>query len=104
MKLYLVHCGFYDSNIGSGIFENHTDFFVVGKDFDEARARVKIEPGYQEMKMHVDGVIEIRAVQGYTLNLTENSALNGQSDLVNFRYRDLATKPVTATVTEPVTT
>jgi len=39
-KLFLIHLGYYD-DIGSGIYESHTNFFMVASDFDNAKEKAK---------------------------------------------------------------
>ena len=41
MKLYMVHCGFYDADICEGLYESHVNYFVAAEDFAGARARAK---------------------------------------------------------------
>jgi hypothetical protein len=67
MKLYLVHCGFYDPVAGDGIYEIHTNLFVVAESFADAKLKAKALPEYQKKKMHVDGIQEIEKVQGYEM-------------------------------------
>jgi len=47
MKLYLVHCGFYDPAVCDGLFESHVNFFVAAKNFEEARLNAKKLPEFQ---------------------------------------------------------
>ena len=41
MKLYLIHTGYYDKNIGEGFYEQHTNIFVVAKNAYSAKQKVK---------------------------------------------------------------
>ena len=59
MKLFLLHCGYYDREVGSGIFEAHVDLFVAAEDFTSARAVVKALPEFKAKQMHVDGVLQL---------------------------------------------
>ena len=94
MKLFLVHCGFYENDIADGIYESHANFFVVASDFAEARLKAKELPEFQARRMHVDGLQEIEAVAGHRVTLIEDTALAGQSLLKSHKHRDLApTKP-----------
>jgi hypothetical protein len=95
-KLYLVHCGFYDLEILDGIYESHVNFLIPAASFEDARAKVKLEPDFQKKRMHVDGLQEIQAVRGHRISLTEDPALAGQTISVSNRHRDLAPKPATA--------
>ena len=62
MNLYLVHCGYYDNEISSGIYEFHVNFMVAAMSFEDARAKAKEIPEFRAKKMHVDGLQEIAAV------------------------------------------
>jgi len=77
MKLFLVHCGFTDSELGSGIFESHIDVFVAAEDFTAAKAKAKALPEFKKRKMHVDGVLALEAASGYRVVLEEDAALAG---------------------------
>ena len=68
MKLFLIHCGYYDQS-SQGIFESHTNFFVAASDTESARKRAKQLDEYKERRMHIDGVVEINSVDGFTVNL-----------------------------------
>lgn len=92
MKLYLVHCGFYDSDLCDGIYESHVNFFVVADNFENARLKVKNISSFKSKKMHVDGLQEITAIDGYRISLNEDVALNGQTFILSNKHRDLATK------------
>ena len=85
MKLYLVHCGFYDRNSGGGVYESHTNFFVAAADFEEARAKAKEISGFQRMNMHVDGIQELQAVNGYDIQLIASP--HAATRVLNFRPR-----------------
>ncbi len=91
-KLYLVHCGFYDLELLDGVYESHVNFLVAARDFDDARARVKLESDFQRKKMHVDGLLEVSAVQGFRVELHEDATLAGKSAILSSRHRDLAPK------------
>ena len=95
MKLYLVHAGYYDTEIAEGIYEFHVNFLVAATSFEEARLRAKARPDFQGKRMHVDGLVEIQSVDGFEVTLSENPALQGQSCLISNKHRDLATKPAT---------
>ncbi len=90
MKLYLVHCGFYDDTIGEGLYEGHTNFFIAATTFEEARARAKTLPEYKARRMHVDGLVEIEVVDGYRVKLEGVHAQEGKTVLHNQKHRDLA--------------
>lgn len=66
-KLYVVHVGFYDSEIG--IYELHSNFFVAAVDVADAKKIVKDKDIFKEKKMHIDAVQEIDIVDGYKVTL-----------------------------------
>lgn len=72
LKLYLVHCGFYDQSFAEetkNIFEGHHNFYVAANSTQEAKRKVKAKRLFQEKKMHVDGFHEISQVDGYEISL-----------------------------------
>ena len=79
MKLFLVHCGFYDSSLNAGTVEGHTNFWVAAATASEARARAKGLAEFRRRKMHVDVVQEIRAVEGFEVILKPRAELNGKT-------------------------
>ncbi len=89
MKLYLVHCGFYDPELGDGVYESHINLFVAASDFDDAKKRVRLDSVFRSKRMHVDGLQEIQLVQGHDVQLV--SRANGDSSTVvrSNRHRDL---------------
>jgi hypothetical protein len=93
MKLFLVHCGFYDNEVGDGVYESHTNLFVVAKDFADARLKARANPIFQDKKMHVDGIQQVEAVDGFRVNLDSESALEGKTIVTSHKHRDLAPKP-----------
>jgi acyl-CoA thioesterase FadM len=92
LKLFLVHCGFYDSEVVDGVYEFHVNFVVAAESFEDARTRVKLEPDFQKKKMHVDGLQLIEAAQGYRVELRADESLEGRSLVTSSRHRDLASK------------
>ncbi|NBW80351.1 DUF1543 domain-containing protein [bacterium] len=92
MFLYLVHCGFYDSELSDGLYESHTNIFVAAESFEDARARAKFNPDFKKRKMHVDGIQQIEAVDGFQIRLEADAQLEGKNVIANFKHRDLASK------------
>jgi hypothetical protein len=43
--------------------------------------------------MHVDGLQEIQAVNGFRVRLEWDASLDDQTQLLSFKHRDLAPKP-----------
>lgn len=70
MKLYLAHVGFYDPELG--IYELHTNFFVVAEDPKAAKEAVKNKEIFIRKKMHIDGIEEITCVDGYRIDLEKS--------------------------------
>jgi hypothetical protein len=89
MKLYLVHCGFYDLDLCEGIYESHINLLVAAASFDEAKKRVRENPEFKKRKMHVDGLQEISLVNGYAVNLAMVPSETGKTVLISNRHRDL---------------
>lgn len=88
--LFLVHCGFYDSEVGGGIYESHCNFFVVAPDVSQARMQAKQLTAFQNKKMHVDGIQRIESVSGFKIQPIEEEKLNGESHVTSYKHRDLA--------------
>ena len=74
MKLYLIHTGFYDPNIMDGLYEHHTNYFVVAKNVNFAKKQARQNPIYKKKKMHIDGIQELKAVDGYSIKLVEDDS------------------------------
>ena len=72
MRLFLVHAGFYDENISGGFYESHTNYFIVATDVKDAKSKAKEIPEYKEKRMHIDGIKELDAVNGYKIVLEKN--------------------------------
>lgn len=90
MKLFMVHCGFYDENLGSGAFESHTNYFVVAKDACSAKESVKNKKSFKEKKMHIDSLQLIKMVDGYFVCLKSNFENGNHTDVEVIRHRQLA--------------
>jgi len=89
MKLYLVHCGFYDLELCDGIYEGHVNLFVAAENFEEAKNKVRLEPEFRKKKMHVDGLQEITVVGGYQVQLNQDQIWAGKTILNSNLHRDL---------------
>lgn len=84
MKLYLAHVGFYDPQLG--IYELHTNFLVAAEDAKAAKEAVKNKEIFIQKKMHIDGMQEIKQVDGYSIKLeksevTETNATMGYDSI-----------------------
>lgn len=92
MKLYLVHCGFYDQEVCDAIYENHVNFILAALSVEEARAKARSIPVFKTKRMHIDGLKEIQAVDGFKINLEFDANLHSQSKIISYLHRDLAPK------------
>lgn len=95
MKLYLVHCGYYDQAIADGVYEQHTNFFVAAESPEQARTKAKSIEAFKSRRMHVDGLQEINAVDGFQINLAPATEGQGYQSVTTYNFRDLAPKPPT---------
>ena len=86
MKLYLVHAGFYNSEIMGGLYEQHSNYFVVAKNLKEAKIKARKNLSFKKNKMHIDGIQEINAVDGYSINLINDDLMD---DMVIYNYEDV---------------
>ncbi|MDC0509399.1 DUF1543 domain-containing protein [Gammaproteobacteria bacterium] len=73
MKLYMMHVGYYDKNIGDGIYEIHLNYFVAALNPKDAKIKTKSFAEFKEKSMHIDGIKEISFVDGYEVLLKESS-------------------------------
>lgn len=91
-KLFLVHLGYY-AEVGDGVYESHTNIFVVAKDFDDARTKAKELAIVKANKMHIDGMQMIEGVKGYRLALQFDSTLEMRDVILTNNARELAPNP-----------
>lgn len=84
MKLYLAHVGFYDEAIG--MYELHSNLFVVAEDVATAKQKIKNKNIFTEKKMHIDGIQEISNVDDYEICLIKQ--LNSNDNKV-YGYDDV---------------
>ena len=71
MKLFMIHVGFYDSALGEGIYEFHTNYFVVASDPKSAKKELMSRDEFKSKQMHIDGIKEITIVDNYKVELTK---------------------------------
>ena len=88
MILFLIHCGFYDEEISNGIYEFHVNIPVVANNLDEAKKKVRTDRIFQQKKMHIDGIQEIKSVDGFSVDLSP-SASSVKTSITSHQYRDL---------------
>ena len=86
MKLYLIHSGYYDPEIMAGLFEQHTNYFVVAKNVKDAKEKATLNSTYKKKKMHIDGIQELNIIDGYSIKLVEN---NSADNMVIYSYDDI---------------
>src|SRR5688572_8940643 len=70
MKLFIVHAGYYDNEIG--IYELHTNFIVVAANVGEVKKVIMEKEIFRKKNMHIDAVQEINVVDGYRVELIED--------------------------------
>ena len=86
MKLYLIHTGFYDPKIMDGLYEQHTNFFLVGNNLKEVSKKVRGNVLFKKNKMHIDGIQELNVVEGYRVKLEKDDLID---DTVIYSYDDV---------------
>ena len=74
MKLFLIHCGFYDEEISEGIYEFHINIPVVAESLEAAKSKVRLNPIFKRKKMHIDGIEEITMVEGHRVQMISEGA------------------------------
>jgi hypothetical protein len=89
MNLYLVHCGFYDPELGDGVYESHVNLFVAAEGFEDAKRRARLDSTFQSKKMHVDGLQEVQVVQGHDVQLIARGNGDESTIVRGNRHRDL---------------
>ena len=76
MKLFMIHVGFYDPAMGEGIYEFHTNYFVVATDPKSAKKELMSRDEFKSKQMHIDGIKEINQVDGYDISLNKSNHTN----------------------------
>lgn len=93
MKLYLVHVGWYDPKPHGGplggVFESHSNHFVIATSPQEAKAKTKAQPWYKERGCHTDGVQEIEMVDGFAITPVADTAAAGTTRINSYPYNVL---------------
>ena len=93
MKLFLIHVGFYDPDIMDGLYEQHSNYFVVAHNIKEAKRKAQLNPIYKRKNMHIDGIQELNTVDGFQINLipeiNDNNAVTYTYDEVKEIKRKL---------------
>ena len=83
MKLYLVHAGYYNREIMGGLYEQHTNYFVVAKNLKAAKKKARLNLAFKKNKMHIDGIQELIAIDGYRIKLIKDDL---KDDMVTYSY------------------
>ena len=86
MKLYLVHAGYYSPEIMGGLYEQHTNYFVVAINLKDAKKRAQQNLAFKKNKMHIDGIQELNHVDGYRIKLIKDDLAD---DMVIYNYDDI---------------
>ncbi len=89
MKLFLIHCGYYEEISGHKTFESHSNFFVSANDLSEAKSKAKLNPDFKKKRMHIDGIMEILSVDGYEVQLIKKNSSSGD-EIISHDFRELA--------------
>jgi hypothetical protein len=76
MKLFMVHVGFYDEEVGEGIYESHINIFVAAGNPKSAKKKIMSMDKFRDKKMHIDGIKEINSVDDYEVHLIKNPKQN----------------------------
>jgi len=74
MKLYIAHVGFYDDVIG--MYELHSNIFVVAEDIQTAKEKVKKNDIFISKKMHIDAIQELHNIDGYEIRVVKNDCVS----------------------------
>ena len=72
MNLYMVHVGYYDKNIGDGIYEILLNYFVAAASVKDAKKKTKSLEKFKKKPMNIDGIKEISNVGGNKVTLKES--------------------------------
>ncbi len=70
MKLFQIHTGYNDPHDPSGgFYEVHSIMFVSATSIKEARKKIKKNKNFIKLKMHIDGIQEVKTVDNYKIKL-----------------------------------
>jgi len=83
MKMYLIHAGYYNPEIMGGLYEQHTNYFIVAKSVIDAKKRARQNSLFKKNKMHIDGIQELIAIDGYRIKLIKDDL---KDDMVTYSY------------------
>ena len=83
MKLFLIHVGFYDLENMEGLYEQHSNYFVVADNINEAKNKARKKTIYKKKKMHIDSIQELNIIDGFRIKLVLDKSEN---DAVSYSY------------------
>ena len=84
MKLYMAHVGFYEPS--NGIYEIHSNIFVVAENIQDAKNKIKNKTIFIEKNMHIDGIQELINVDDYDIHLQKKQC---DADNPIYHYQDI---------------
>ena len=79
LKLFMVHCGFYDKEIYDVAYEFHVNIPIIADSLESAKAQIKKCPKFQARKMHIDGIHELSLINQDALNYRVKIEVETQS-------------------------
>ena len=85
MKLFIVHAGYYDGEIG--IYELHTNFIVAAENVVEVKKVINEKEIFKKKNMHIDAIQEIEIVNGYKITLTKDKS--NETKLISYDYTQI---------------
>jgi hypothetical protein len=85
MKLFIVHTGYYDNEIG--IYELHTNFIVAANDIREVKNVMQKKEIFVAKNMHIDAIQEIEIINGYKVELVRHE--ENITKLNNYNYQQI---------------
>ena len=85
MKLFIVHAGYYDNEVG--IYELHTNFLIVAANLSDLKKTIKEIDIFKKKNMHIDAVQEIEIVDGYRIELIKEQA--NMTKLTSYNYSQI---------------
>lgn len=87
-KLFLVHLGYYDSELSNGVYESHINLFFIGNNFEDVREKVKQNELVLKHKMHIDGIQLIEKIEGHKIIVDKKDG--GETEIQNHNFRELS--------------
>ena len=72
--------------------------FIYGFNFLKGKNLFSSQRKFYAVYNNIDGLVEVSTVDGFRINLVEDSALNSKSELKVITHRELSSKPAPLTV------